>query len=213
MSEEFEIALRAHLQSKFLNQFPPEFLKMRVGEFLQLATIQRTRKRNDHFYDNFVLETPKTATRKSVRQQQNQISTTLSSISKSVKRNLFPLTTPSKSSQVPSASTPHLTIKSVKKPQSEMKPLKSNVKSIVKQQPFKSFNHQINSPSTPSSTGIVQFQLDDGKVVDLDFSRSPESTLQVLGNDALGEVKAKIETYTNQFMKYLKFFKKFKPSQ
>ena len=72
--------------------------------------------------------------------------------------------------------------------------------------------YRVASPAT--STGIVQFQLQDGQVVDVDFSRSPKSALaeaNLIGSEAIGEVKAKIETYANQFMQYLKFFKKFKP--
>ena len=34
-SKDFEVALRAELNSKFLAHLPKEFLKMRVGDFLQ----------------------------------------------------------------------------------------------------------------------------------------------------------------------------------
>ena len=70
--------------------------------------------------------------------------------------------------------------------------------------------------AAPSSPGIVQFQLDDGKIVDVDFSRSPKSAFQdanLLGSAAYGEVQTKIETYANQFVQFLKFFKKFKPGK
>jgi hypothetical protein len=39
-SKEFEVALRAHLHSKFLQSLPPHFLKLRVHEFLQLTSLQ-----------------------------------------------------------------------------------------------------------------------------------------------------------------------------
>lgn len=203
---EFEKALRSHLNTKFLNEFPPEFLKMRVGEFLQLISVQQQNR--------VELETPRTATRRSVRQQQQQHTGVLSSITKSVKRTLFPLRTPSKKitePATPSAQTPHLTIKPTHNtiPNTTTTPSKRVKPSQTPR------NQPTTSAASPSTTGIVQFQLDDGKVIDVDFSRSPKSALQeanLLGSEAIGEVKAKIETYANQFMQYLKFFKKFKPN-
>lgn len=36
---DFEVALRAHIQSNFLKTLPPQYLKLRVSEFLQLTTM------------------------------------------------------------------------------------------------------------------------------------------------------------------------------
>lgn len=231
-SAEFEVALRAHLHSKFLQTLPPHFLKLRVREFLQLATLQPANS-----VDSLGGETPRTATRRSVRQ--GTISA-LSSITKSVKRSLFSLATPSKPPKSSVASTPsnhaavppqtphHMTIKStiktagasVSKPHANSpsrrhasQTPRSRHKQVPAQTPRSQTIHQAASPGT--STGIVQFQLHDGQIVDVDFSRSPQSALQeanLLGSEAIGEVKAKIETYANQFMQYIKFFKKFKPT-
>lgn len=211
---DFEVALRAHLNAKFLHQFPPEFLKMRVGEFLELAAVG-SEGGKANFGDFGSLETPRTATRRSTRQHGQQPgSAIISSITKSVKRTLFPaavpLKTPSKVPSTPSAApTPQLTIKTVQR--TAIKPAMSTTST---KRAKVSADKPPESPNT--STGIVQFQLNDGKVIDVDFSRSPKSALQdanLLGTEAIGEVKAKIETYANQFMQYLKFFKKFKPTK
>lgn len=218
-SKEFETALRSHLHSKFFNQLPPEFLKMRVCDFLQLAAVI------DDKENCSVVETPKTATRRSVR---HTATSTLASITKTVKRSLFSLTTPSKSNRIPlpppQTQTPHLTIKSsavkrqpstasVSKPSGPISHTPSKRYKQLQQTPKSQTNLQPASPAT--STGIIQFQLQDGQVIDVDFSRSPKSALtdaNLIGSEAIGEVKAKIETYANQFMQYLKFFKKFKPN-
>jgi hypothetical protein len=163
------------------------------------------------------------------------MSAALSSITKSVKRSLFALTTPSKppkfTVETPSKQnapqTPHhMTIKSsiktagvsVSKPQANspsrrhasQTPRNKQAQKQISQTPRAQIIQQAASPGT--STGIVQFQLQDGKFVDVDFSRSPQSALQEVGSEAIGEVRAKIETYANQFMQYMKFFKKFKPT-
>lgn len=233
-SKEFETALRAHLNSKFLSQLPPQLLKMRVGDFLQLASVVSSSDSRDK--ENYG-ETPRTATRRSVRQS---ATSTLASITKTVKRSLFSLTTPSKqqpstrsNSLLPAtpsiAQTPHLTIKS-KPPASAVPSSASVVKAHgpISHTPSKRYKQLPPQPqqtpktqtalrptSPATSTGIVQFQLQDGQVIDVDFSRSPKSALteaNLIGSEAIGEVKAKIETYANQFMQYLKFFKKFKPN-
>ena len=241
---EFESALRAQLHAQFLSHLPPSLLKMRVGDFLQLAAVAIGDQDAVNLeYDSF--GTPRTATRRSKRVA---ASSTLASVAKSVKKRLFAFATPSKIPQ-----TPHLTIKSsvavgasagasVMKRQavSHMKPQLQTVQTASHSQtvshsqttshsqtpsrrarpsvpctPHATASHA-PPPSTPSGGGIVQFQLDDGKVIDVDFSRSPKSALQeanLLGSESIGEVKAKIENYANQFMQYLKFFKKFKPSK
>ena len=204
-TSDFEAALRAQLHAQFLGQLPPSFLKLRVGEFLLLAGVDKA----THF---LAAETPKTATRRSTR-----VSAAISSITDGVKKRLFAFATPSKGA--PLERTPHLTIKSsasVAKAQAvahtPSRRTAQTPRSTVPQSSRVPAAQPV--PSTPST--LVQFQLDDGKLVDVDFSRSPESALQeanLLGSESIGEVKAKIETYANQFMQYLKFFKKFKPSK
>lgn len=225
---DFETALRSQLHSQFFSQLPSDFLQMRVGDFLQLAGMPLASSKasftiNSH--QNYA-ETPKTATRRSTRTV--TAPSTFSSITKSVKKRLFAFATPSKGPAAPS--TPHLTIKSsaapgasVTKPQTATRTVTHSPsrRSAPSQTPRTSqtprFSQTPRAAQTPATTtGIVQFQLDDGKLVDVDFSRSPKSALQdanLLGSEAIGEVKAKIETYANQFMQYLKFFKKFKPSK
>ena len=228
---DFETTLRAQLHTQFLSQLPPALLKMRVGDFIQLAAVGD--KENCDASLSSVEETPKTATRRSTR---STAASTLASITKTVQKRLFPFATANVIS-TPAPQTPHLTIKSgasVAKPQlSVMRGGNTSVmrtsvhtQSTTKVQnlPLKTPSRRAavsetpraatNPPATPSG-GIVQFQLDDGKVIDVDFSRSPKSALQeanLLGSEAIGEVKAKIENYANQFMQYLKFFKKFKPT-
>ena len=209
-SKDFEVALRAELNSKFLAHLPKEFLKMRVGDFLQLASVNGNSSSSSN---NLDLETPRTAIRRSVRRQQNDSSTmsTLMSITKSVKRTLFPLSsssTPSKlKPQIVTTQTPSVTVK------------RSSSVAMDQKTPSKRSSKVSRTPqvvAAPSSPGIVQFQLDDGKIVDVDFSRSPKSAFQdanLLGSAAYGEVQTKIETYANQFVQFLKFFKKFKPGK
>lgn len=231
-SKEFETALRSHLHSKFLSQLPPHFLKIRVGDFLQLAGVED--KENFNYHQMGIETTPKTATRRSLRQSANS---TLATITKTVKRSLFSLTTSTPSKQptlkshqlvpktpsVPPPQTPHLTIKSSTAKQPPISVVKPH--GPISHTPSKRYK-QLPPSQTPKTqttqssltspaTGIVQFQLQDGQVIDVDFSRSPKSALthaNLIGSEAIGEVKAKIETYANQFMQYLKFFKKFKPN-
>lgn len=223
---DFETALRSQLHSQFLSQLPPAFLKMRVGEFLQLAGMPSGLSDGaGRLGGSQAAETPKTGSRRSTRIV-TAPSTTFSSITKSVKKRLFAFATPSKgpaprgtAPSTPAAQTPHLTIKSsVMKPQAFAHAHSPSRRPNHHQTPRASqMTPRTAAAAAPTPAGgIVQFQLDDGKLVDVDFSRSPKSALQdanLLGSEAIGEVKAKIETYANQFMQYLKFFKKFKPSK
>lgn len=154
----------------------------------------------------------------------------------------FPLLPQTPSNRSSIAQTPRLTIKSsvhhqltAQKQHEKQIPPVSGIKITKSRQtparnvsktPFTATKNTAKTTTTNTSStsamnvdenddkGIVQFQLRDGNVVDVDFSRSPRSALQsanLLGSEAIGEVKAKIETYATQFMQYLKFFKKLKP--
>jgi hypothetical protein len=234
-ASEFERALRAQIETNFIKQMPAGFMNMRVREFCGFVAAQKL--------DNFSLsETPKTTTRlRSSNRQQNSVvkssasrklfpqssnpnslsNSNSNSTPSSSKYSLQPPSTP----QFSHPQTPHhITIKSsvMKSTQQRTLQRRNNgahqllSKTPSKQSARKQQQKENFESSADPNTGIVQFQLNDGNFIDVDFSRSPKSALEqanLLGSEAIGEVKAKIETYANQFMQYLKFFKKFKPSK
>ena len=254
ISRDFEDALRHQLGVNFFSQLPASILKLTVREFLDLEVVPWNCNYKITINDNKNgiingtslgqgLETPKTATRRSIRQQQ-------STPSLSTQRPLFPVPSSHYNNALPPytptvQSTPRLTIKSsVMKSTNRSRAQNYQYDEAVTASPSKrpttiakvKANSRIKgletttprtprtttklrprqSPQSPTSTDIVQFQLTNGSLVDVDFSRSPQSALQqanLIGSEAIGEVKAKIETYANHFMQYLKFFKKFKPAK
>jgi len=226
---------------------PPDILAMRLSEFLHRESIHATsnnppcafairRPPSDLFH---VPETPKTATRRSIRHSQRNFNDMYNesvlagtpSRSRHPRASFSTLTTPNRT-QV----SPHTPLKFPPMTPFSFEPLATHPPSTTKrarltiakpqyhQAPQAIANppyhptQQASAQSRPSAAEpeIVQFQLNNGHVVDVDFSRSPQSALadaNLLTSEAIGEVKAKIETYANQFMQYLKFFKKFKPQK
>ena len=200
LKNDFERALTKKLDEAF-SQFPPEILQMKLRDFLALAAIPQGKT---HSSDLSLPETPKTATRRSNRQTDfSSITATPSAPNSSIKAT--PGTRSRKALMTPQAFNPLL-------PQTPA----NYAQDLAAKRPRLTIK-AATPAAKPQGEEIVQFQLNSGKFVDVDFSLPPESALadaQLMESaDALQEVKAKIETYASHFMQYLKFFKKLQPTK
>ena len=225
-STELKRALEAKL-IECLQELPRDLLQMKMRDFLLLSQLESNslvpassaKKRSASsssasslFLDSsrpsvdFCLpETPKTATKRRANHHDSISHSATPSVRQSARKAalmtprafnpLLPQTPANHAANIASK-RPRLTI--IKSSATPAKPGNNNE------------NHEPNDE-------IVQFQLQSGKVVDVDFSRSPRSALAeanlMESADALQEVKAKIETYASHFMQYLKFFKKLQPTK
>ncbi len=196
LQKDFERALTSKLDEA-LKEFPAEFLNMKLRDFLALASIP---KFTTDSYDA-PPETPKTAAMRSNRHPEHSLTATSSA--STIKAT--PGTRGRKVLMTPQAFNPLL-------PQTPA----NYAQNIAAKRPRLTIKAATPAKGA-SEEEIVQFQLNSGKIVDVDFSKAPEAALadaQLMESaDALQEVKAKIETYASHFMQYLKFFKKLQPKK
>jgi hypothetical protein len=203
LTNDFERALSKTLDEA-LAQFPPEISEMKLRDFLALAFIPQTT-----FSSEFCPpETPKTAMRRSNRKSEllsmTATPSTAAAAATASAVKATPVTRTRKALMTPQVFNPLLP----QTPANYVAAAKRPRLTIKAATPAKA------SGAAVGDEEIVQFQLNSGKIVDLDFSQSPESALAGMeSTDALQEVKAKIEMYASHFMQYLKFFKKLEPKK
>jgi len=61
-----------------------------------------------------------------------------------------------------------------------------------------------NKAPNPSVTNLIHMELSDGKIVDLDLTKSPGSVLSAVGKEKAVEVKEWLSQYANAFTSFLK---------
>lgn len=207
---DYEQALTQQLNEAF-NDISAEFLQMKLRDFLALSAVPRSSSASSAAA---LPQTPKTASRRTNRAASDLARASITAT---------PLAAPPNAKSTPSARNRRaLMTPRAFNPLLPETPA-NYAQNIAAKRPRLTIKAASATPAKSKAVDgsggeeeIVQFQLQSGKVVDVDFSRSPQSALaeaQLMESaDALQEVKAKIETYASHFMQYLKFFKKLQPA-
>lgn len=207
---DYERALTQQLNEAF-NDISAEFLQMKLRDFLALSAVPRSSSASSAAA---LPQTPKTASRRTNRAASDLARASITAT---------PLAAPPNAKSTPSARNRRaLMTPRAFNPLLPETPA-NYAQNIAAKRPRLTIKAASATPAKSKAVDgsggeeeIVQFQLQSGKVVDVDFSRSPQSALaeaQLMESaDALQEVKAKIETYASHFMQYLKFFKKLQPA-
>lgn len=211
---DYERALTQQLNEAF-NDISAEFLQMKLRDFLALSAVPRSSSASSAGTAAAALpQTPKTASRRTNRAASDLARASITAT---------PLAAPPNAKSTPSARNRRaLMTPRAFNPLLPETPA-NYAQNIAAKRPRLTIKAASATPAKSKAVDgsggeeeIVQFQLQSGKVVDVDFSRSPQSALaeaQLMESaDALQEVKAKIETYASHFMQYLKFFKKLQPA-